>query len=484
MNENQTVEIDLIDLVCVVLKKIGVIIVVGAIFAGLGLSYGYKAYKKASTSVSKQATNVLNVETPLPDENEQEYANRVRIVSNARGIMDNIAALNELAEVQRSYMSSSIYMELDPLHVARSSAQIILSMDYSVNMYGISNALVSAYYDDLMAGDYLESVVEETGYDQAQLSELIDVQMIRGDSFGSDVVISDASDNTLTLSVAVVGPSTDFTEQLMESILEEIGTVSNEFRSSIARHSVVVVSCQSYVSYDGDVNERQVQAVSTINSIYSQINSQYGLLDNLAKQLGLIDRNDFYESPSLTNVPESVSSRPFLVKNMLIGAVIGVFLTAAYYVIVYIFGQKILTQRQFFSLFGNIVNIGVMKPSKKRNWLVRLLDKVTNDDNKLTDDNTCRIIAANYKNLTKDMSKVLITGTACEDVAKKAVKDLGVNGDLGMNIFEGSSVLLNASLYDGIVLIEQRGLSKKREVRDEFRLLKNSGTKIIGVIIL
>ena len=51
-------------------------------------------------------------------------------------------------------------------------------------------------------------------------------------------------------------------------------------------------------------------------------------------------------------------------------------------------------------------------------------------------------------------------------------------------MFSDLTVLPAASKYDGIVLIEKRGVSEKKMVKEQINLLKNSGTKIIGAIIL
>ena len=51
-------------------------------------------------------------------------------------------------------------------------------------------------------------------------------------------------------------------------------------------------------------------------------------------------------------------------------------------------------------------------------------------------------------------------------------------------MFNDPSVLKSVSEYDGVVLVEKRGFSKKKTVKEQIRLLKNSGTKIIGAIIL
>ena len=152
--------------------------------------------------------------------------------------------------------------------------------------------------------------------------------------------------------------------------------------------------------------------------------------------------------------------------------------------VAYVIGRKIFTQAQFSALYNNVMIIGVGKPLGKRSFFISFIDRISGDDSKLSADDVNKIIGANYENLTSGMNNILITGTAGEEATKKAVKEMQLVGDVKLNLFDDASVLQNASSYDGIVLVEQRGLSEKKVVRDELSLLKNSGTKIVGAIII
>lgn len=167
-----------------------------------------------------------------------------------------------------------------------------------------------------------------------------------------------------------------------------------------------------------------------------------------------------------------------------IGFGAGALLIAVFVVIGYIFGKKILTQAQFFGLFLQIKKIGVMKPLGKRSKFIRFIDVKTEDDTKSSVENCNGLISANYSNLTKDLNKVLITGTGDSKTMSEAVKALGLKGDFKPDIFNNPEVLKSVPDYDGIVLIEQRKYSLKPVVENEINLLSNGGTKIIGAIII
>ncbi len=481
---SQPIEIDLKDLMCFVLKKWGVLLIAGVICAVLLSSFKYVSDRKKSATPAI-VTNVLDIDVMLPGETEEEYNNRVKTVNNARDVMTNIVALTDLAAIQNEYINSSIYMDLDPLNVATSNAQVLLTLD-SDALYGHREALENAYSYDLISGDYLDDTASEYGYDKTLIIELISVRTST-DSDGVNLIEYGSGENVILLTLSVCGPSIEFTDAVLDSMLDEVANKASELSSTVVRHSMTVTGRQSYVSFSAEVRDSQVVAVNTLNTLYSQINSENGILDNLAKQLGLTDRNDFYELINEeTNVSEPAVAVSFkdIIKFCLIGFVVGLIIIAAYYAVAYIMGRKIITQAQFSALYSDVKIIGVSKPLGKRTALNSFLDRMSGDDSKVSADNINKIIGANYGNLTLGMNKILITGTADKGFAKKAVKEFGLNGDIEFNLFENPSVLRDASSYDGIVLIEQRGLSEKRVVSDELSLLKNSGAKIVGAIIL
>ena len=127
----------------------------------------------------------------------------------------------------------------------------------------------------------------------------------------------------------------------------------------------------------------------------------------------------------------------------------------------------------------SLKKIGVCKPSKKS-----ILNRFTGDDSYLTKENNDKLIAANYDNLTQGLNKVLITGSVENDDVKKAIKSLDLKGDVQLDMFKNPDVLKKVSSYDGIVIVEQRDVSSKNNIRKQLELLNNSGTKIIGAIII
>ena len=284
----------------------------------------------------------------------------------------------------------------------------------------------------------------------------------------------------------------------MERIISETYRLSADLNKEVAPHTISLVGVQKIVDSDNAIREQQNNRVAYIHTLQDQIVSYNKTLDAIADDLGVSDKaalisyfktHDPVEVDGIpTEYSETVTNRKAkIVPNLMwlgIGFGAGALLIALCVVIVYIFGKKIITQAQFFGLFLKIKRIGVMKPLGKRSKYSRFIDVKSEDDTKSGVENCNGLIAANYCNLTKDMNKVLITGTGDKKAMSEAVKALGLKGDFKPDIFSNPDVLKCVSDYDGIVLIEQRKYSLKSVVENEIDLLSNAGTKIVGAIII
>ena len=120
----------------------------------------------------------------------------------------------------------------------------------------------------------------------------------------------------------------------------------------------------------------------------------------------------------------------------------------------------------------------------KRSKFVTSLDIKSDDDTLMSAENNKKLILVNYENLTRDLKKVLITGTGDKKAASEAVKNIGLKGDFKPDVFSNPDLLKTVSEYDGVVIVEQRNVSLYKNVASEIDLISNAGVKIVGAIII
>lgn len=478
------------DVLYVILKKLWLMIIVGLV-AGAGLFYiNFSKVETVKSSDILDITKKLNA-----SESDAKYQIRAQQVERARVLVEMIDNTNVQIDNENASLADSIYMQIDPNNVYLSTAQITLTVD-SVEGNGIDSALFAAYEREIKYGDYLDEYAQEIGTSPDYIRELIGFST--GVANSSIINLSEDVDIKGSMYFFVYGPSREFVDETMNVVITKIESVHNTINDSIAPHTISLVGVQKISRIDSSVRDGQNAKIAQIKNLQDLIASYNSTLDSIAKDLELSDKSVLisyfrtHDRVEILGIPTEYSetvtnTKAKIVPNLMwlgIGFGAGALLIAVFVAIGYVFGKKILTQAQFFGLFLRIKRIGVMKPLGKRSKFIRFIDVKTEDDTKVSTEKCNGLISANYSNLTKDLNKVLITGTGDTKAMADAVKALGLKGDFKPDIFNNPEVLKAVPDYDGIVLIEQRKKSLKPVVENEINLLSNGGTKIIGAIII
>ena len=478
------------DVLYVILKKLWLMIIVGLV-AGAGLFY--INFSKVETVKSN---DVLDITKKLnASESDVQYQIRVQQIERARVLVEMIDNAYFQIGLDQTYINESIYMQIDPNNVYISAAQVSLTVT-NTDTNGIDSALITAYEREIKYSDYLNDYADELGTKSDYIRELIGFNS----SVANNTIITNNLDfdSTNSVFIYVFGPTKDFVDNTMNVVLTKLSDIHDDLSADLVPHDISIVGIQNLSRMDSGIRDTQNSKTAHILSLQEQIASYDKSLDTLANDLGLSDKSVLisyiktHDPVEIDGIPTEYSEtvtniKAKIVPNLMwlgIGFGAGALLIAVFVVIGYVFGKKILTQAQFFGLFLRIKRIGVMKPLGKRSKFIRFIDVKTEDDTKVSAEKCNGLISANYSNLTKDLNKVLITGTGDEKAMGDAVKALGLKGDFKPDIFNNPEVLKVVPDYDGIVLIEQRKKSLKPVVENEITLLSNGGTKIIGAIII
>ena len=480
--------INIKDLFFTVFKKAGIILVAAIVLGGA--LFGYKFAQRVKTA------NVLDTSMKLNgSETDVQYQMRVQNVHRARDLVDSIGRINAQIDNQRHYITDSVYMQIDSENQYEAMAQYVITIENN-DTNGLDKALISAYERDIRAGEFLDDYAAKINTKSAYIKELIVFSSATADS--AFVSIESGADRAGSMFIRVYGPSADFVDNVIALVVEEVEKVNTDLSSTVVPHKVTLVGIQSIVRVDAGTRDGQVNMTAKLETLQKQITNYNLALDDIAKELGVADKEDiisyFTTKTDIEDdeVPHGYSEVEVSAKSMIkpavkygvIGFAAGAFLAAAFIVIQYIFGKKISSQAQFFSMFTTVKKIGVVRPSYKRGAYVKALDIKSEDDSKMSDENIKKLICANYDNLTKDYKKVLITGTGDSKLLSSSVKSIGLKGDLKPDIFSNPDVLKSLSDYDGIVIVEQRKVSLYKDVANEISLLSNGNAKIVGAIIL
>lgn len=480
MNHNTAQKIvDIRDLFFYFLKKIGVIILVGAIFAGtMG---GYKWFSNGKVSESSTSI-ILNASEKMVGESDVNFSERQLAVNHAKDLVNSIKALNRQIENNREYVSNSVLMQIDSEKEAFTCVNLIItSTDDQAS--GVDMALAATYRQYILSGDYLSSFSEETGINQGYITELFSVNI---DTSNVNVYAENDSNSMRVVSIKVIGPTIEFTEKIMAEILENVDAKCTEINRTINAHTVTFLSQQSAYCVDNSTRDKQTSITYRFESLQQQIINYDKSLDTVAAKLGISKSTiySYFAYDADFSSPSSSSPIKSIIKYAIIGFAIGVVIVLSILSCIYIFGRKFATQGKFFNTFNTIYKIGVAKPENKRSAFASFIDIKAGDDNKMTVENAKLLLSANIKNITSDYNKLLFIGTAEIQRIEKLVKDLRIQADVRSNFFDDPKSLETIGEYDAVIVVEQRNYSDCNLIAEELKLIDNSRVKLIGAIVI
>lgn len=473
-NSKQIIEIDLKDIILYLIKKFCFVLM-----GGILLAVSFFSYKFISAT---NDSNVLDTSSRIGDETDYEYSQRISCINRAKDIIDSIDSLNNQIENQRKYVSDSLLMQIDSTNEAVTTAQFVISIDDSMKN-GIDKALVSTYSRRLKSGDYLVAVADSLGTEQEYIKELISVDY---DDSNSIAFYSEKSNGSVgVISITVIGPSFNFTETIIDCIIEELSYIHDEYNDSLVSHTITLTGKESFIMVDNETRDLQYSATNRFESVQKQITVYDDSLKDIASKLGLENKSSLYSYFSFNNI-ETTNTSPLgtSIKFSIIGFVFGAFIVVFFLVMKYLVGIKFSTQASFFGRFSNVYKIGVVKPQNKRSRFAAFIDRKTGDDYYLSVENSNRILSANIKNLTSGMEKVMFTGTAEISRIQELVNIVSPKSDVNASIFADPICLERINSYDGIILVEQRDYSDTRLISEEIKLISNANVKLIGAIII
>lgn len=475
-NESLEKSISIKDLLLTVLKYLGIILMAGIILGGA--MFGYK-YTKHTKSV-----NVLDVNAKLSGESDVDYELRIKNVNRAKDIVNSVGKINNQIENQRRYLTDSLYMQVDAENVYQTTIQVVIILGKN-DANGLDTALLGAYERDIKAGSFLKDYAEKNGTRADYILDLITFTSSAANNV--NVNFDSTSYRAGAMFITVSGASQEYVDDVTDLVIKEIEKVHADLFASFAKHDVSFIGQQSIVRSDSLIRDGQANQTAKLETLQKQIVNYNDALDKVASELGVSDRNEIIEyfggNKDASSAASSSSLKP-AIKFCVIGFAGGIFIAAVFFLLKYLFGKKVATQAQFFNRFVGVKKIGVLKPLGKRCKFDEAIDIKSGDDSKLSSENTIKLISANYGNLTKDYNKILVTGTGDKKAMSEAFKALGIKGDFKPDIFSNPDVLKTVPDYDGVVLFEQRKVSQFKTVENEIDLIRNSGTEIIGAVII
>ena len=99
------------------------------------------------------------------------------------------------------------------------------------------------------------------------------------------------------------------------------------------------------------------------------------------------------------------------------------------------------------------------------------------------------MIEANIRNYAGEKKHLLLTGMASESVLEQVGQKVGAelqeyNLETGRDVVTRAAVRRQLAACEGVVLVEEKGVSRYSLIQQELELAKNLGVEVIGVIVV
>lgn len=458
-DNNYEQEIDLKDLCFYFLYRWRLILVVAVILA---LAVG--GFKVAKEMVSRQ-------DAELVEESRENYEEQVVLYErNLASYERNIASFSKNVEDQETYVQNSILMQIDPYKKPRANADVQIRLAESEWEFipesmtqDPADSIVRAYGANIVQGTDWEPIEKMTGVDAIYLKELVSA----GWDFGS---------NQVTLEVCYLDEETAVA--IRDEILDQMLARKREIARVAGEHTVTIMNESSGVITDLGLADRQKQNSDRIDNYQKLLTEKEKALKDLKEP----------------EVPTTLSRREVAkvgIKYAVLGGVMGGFLIVFLYGVLYLMGPKLRSEEAMKSQYGFRV-LGAFSLPERTGFLCgidRWLERLEGTAERPSEDTVLRRAAVNIWNYAGEAKEILVTGTVALERLQELCDRLAENLD-GIRLVPCENLNVNTDTLkriaecEGVVLIEERGVSLNREIMKEKEVLDSLKRNVIGCIVV
>lgn len=484
-------EIDLLDLIADILshwRGLLIAVVLGAILMG---AFSYTRSYRDVQNMQSQKVNDASVDEMTIDERLAQLGENLN-ESQMAVVLTTVDDERELA-LKNEYVQNSIYMQLEPLHVAQE--ELVYNIQ-GRNENGVPG--LGTIYKDIISGVGLYDWVEQqTGIETAYARELISTGVDSSLKFSNGDTVSIGECNSLKITISGIDAET--CGKIAEAVKTYIEKQQEKISSKLGSHELILLSESAGTVVSTDVMKQQVDYRNTICNLeatiaaakagFSEDQKQYYTL--LMKENGLEDITDVEQDDMEEEQPVTASPAASK-KYVVLGAVLFAFVYAVILCMGYIFNSRIRVNDELQDLYG-IPQIGlVVKDSKKKMFLDKWINNLRHyGKREFTAEQSMELAftALKIAAVKNGLNNVCLLGCnlgAGADKACESLKDVlekeGITVTILNNVLYDAEAMEKLSTVKGAVLVEKAGSTLYNEITGELELLKRQEIVVLGGI--
>ena len=521
MKENRQAEIDLLDLCKNILQKWRVLLVCMLVFA-IGMC-GYSVTQNIQTNKAIDAENQLRKESEKESKNEKpdgKEKNATELVQN----LQQLAATTSLTDAQIDNVRTAINV-YQTLQAGAESLDTAYMLDYANENCTVLQYISKATATDVKADelneafldtlqDYIEkgglaTDIMSDGYDMMSSSDITALISFEkgGNSDYTKVALDEESNSPLSMSTFAVtckGENEKQAEELAEAVKKSI----DKYVVAYDGWETITLSLQTqYNTQIADLSG--VRDASSTASTVANLNSQFNTLTTnftdeqkallnaaVGKQVFDVEATINTEQKATDEVALTphVSLMSGVLKHMVIGLFIGLFLPALWFALIYIFAGTIKQKDEFerayqYYCLGDLRKVKENQKfgAKFDHWIAQLGEGSLD-----TYEHRMDLLLANIKATCKKagIDTVYMNATyvlseeerqELADVVARLEKD-GIHAVFGGNALHDVSAFEKMTQYKNVIMVEKPTVTKYTELDKMDTLCAEHEVNVLGVV--
>ena len=418
-------------------------------------------YKSQSDpEVRKEADLTYSADLELYEKNKETYE---REIENLRTDIIN----------QQDYLDNSIWINMSPYDVGEARVDLYVSTGYEI-MPGMTyqnrdytDTILQAYQSMLTSSSVMEDVAKQVGTESRYLKELVTVTI--------GTIGTNGTQFSRLLTIDVYHTSKEEAKKVLDAFIAHVNEMQAQITASIGEHTVSTVneSVSTLVNLDlADLQKTQSQKITDLNDSLQEKQTE---LDEL-------------EEPKEVDSSKRAALKS-AIKYGILGGILGGFLIVFGICVAFVMSDKLYSAKELRSRYKVKVLGRLSKGGKKAGaidaWLNRLEGRACN----VNAETEYGLIAANIRNYADGMKTILVTGDVDPEVLRGAAEALEKELS-GIRVISGNCMLEDAETVkklpecDGVVFVEQCGMSKYSALELEIERVKDLGKSVVGCVVL
>ena len=413
---------------------------------------------------------------------------------------DKSNELLQSIQENEDYRHQSILMNLDP-HMAYKSTLTYVVNDDADNQVISSdkeiaqvlnrkiNSILGSYASTMQDDAFFQNIQQEIGakIDKKYLAELVYVQV----DYQSKL-----------LHITAFGKDKNQVQSINDAIEKQIQNAKSKIEIAVGAHRLELIS--SYIGNDGDTDiligaipeDGENENISYQTSIKKLQKAASDTITDLQNQL--MDCNKQLSELNEPAAPEGISRYTLVkasIKFGILGFIAGAFLMVYCYVLQYLGSGKLISSDEMQDRYGIPVMAAYKAPMCKQ---PNALDKFINRIYGISEHKSCLsdVYALAASNVMAHMEKaesvkILLAGNAGAEVfdctvseMREKLNDYDVEVIAAGNINENGDAIQKLQIAENIVLVEQSGVSRTKDIKKELQTLRDLNKEIVGAIVL